>query len=160
MKTPIPAAFTRSTLTLSFSSETGYTSVTATQMPPPLQTPSQGTVHATVGRQTVCQEIVGQPFFDLKKHSFEPARTAHSIRSNAVIGDRLDHEDSRIEPQIFHPIASSITTAPSVPSYQVQPQPIAAVGHANLPPLLGCQAMPSQCTVSEPSSSYHTNSGK
>ena len=59
-----------------------------------------------------------------------------------MIVDRLDHEDSHIEPQIFHPIAPSITTAPSVPSYQAQPQPIPPVGHASPPPPLGCRAMP------------------
>lgn len=140
MTTPIPAAFTRSTSTPSFSSETVNTSVTTTQMPPRLQTPSQGPVHA---RSTDCLSgNLGQPLFDLKNHSFEPVRTAHSIRSNAVIGDRLDHEDSHIEPQIFHPIAPSITAAPSVPSYQAQPQPIPPVGHATPPPPFGCRAMP------------------
>ena len=140
MTTPVPAAFTRSTSTPSFSSETVNTSVTATQMPPPLLTPSQGTTHA---RSTDCLSgNLGQPLFDLKNHSFEPVRTAHSIRSNAVIGDRLDHEDSHVEPQIFHPIAPPTTTVPSVPSYQAQPQPIQALGHATPPPPLGCHAMP------------------
>ena len=91
MTMPVPAAFTRSTSTPFFNSETVHTSVTATQMPPPLQTPSQGTVHA---RSTDCLSgNPGQPLFDLKNHSFEPVRTAHSIRSSAVIGDRLDRED-------------------------------------------------------------------
>ena len=59
-----------------------------------------------------------------------------------MIGYRLDNEDSHIEPQIFHPIAPSITTAPSVPSYEAQSQSIPPVAHANPPPPLGCRAMP------------------
>ena len=65
MTTPVSAAFTRSTSTPFFNSETVHTSVTATQMRPPLQTPNQGTVHA---RSTDCLlGNLGQPLFDLKK---------------------------------------------------------------------------------------------
>lgn len=136
---PTPLAFTRSVSSPSFSSETVNTCAAPThsQPPPPLPPlPSQGTVHA---RSTESLSgSLGRPLFDLKDHSFEPVRTAHSIRSNAEIDDHLDHQYSHSTPQIFHPITPPMATTPTVPSYQAAPPSfVPTLGHATPPPLVG-----------------------
>lgn len=133
---PVPAHFTRSTSTPSFTSDVvssgGESTVHSTQIA------SSGTVHAK-STENLSGKL-GQPLFDLKDHSFEPVRTAHlhSIRSTAEIGDHLidDHHDHHASPQIFHPITPPVTTAPSVPSYEATSPAVPPLGHVTPPPPL------------------------
>lgn len=128
----VPTTFTRSISTPSFTSETATNSA-ATSAHSGQSTTSE-TVHAKSTENL--SGNLGHPLFHLKDHSFEPVTTAHlqSIRSTAEIGDHLDyHHDSHTSrsPQLFHPIASPITTSPSVSSYQATPPAVPLLGHDN-----------------------------
>ena len=134
---PIPATFTRSISTPSFSNGTV---TNAGQTPHSPHNANSGTVHAKSTDNL--SGNLGNPLFDLKDHSFEPVRTAplHSIRSTAEIGDHLDdHHDNHGSPQIFHPITPPVTIAPSVPSYPATQPSVPPLGHVTPPPPLPYQ---------------------